>query len=134
MKLRTLFIPLVTDKLATTNATQGDSITELDVDLGDTFLHAEDVTLVTNTQQRTAFHNWTIGFYPGWSRTYENAVVNILGAAYINANGVMRHGAYNSQANFLPHTRPVLITKNASGTALESAIVSAGLLVKYWGV
>jgi hypothetical protein len=134
-KYRTVWVPLFDKLNVYTNGTTTVAYRDLDVQVGSMFLHAEDITLFTYAQQASAQFGWTIFFYPGWDRDNEDAVaVNILGTFISGVGQARQNPAYSTTANFRPHTRLVLGTKNLAGTAMESGVISAGLLIKTWGV
>jgi hypothetical protein len=138
-KWRSIYVELFRDRQVRTDGTSAQTprYEELDVDLGNLLLHAEDVTLISNTRVRTNNFGWNIALYSGWDRGSELGpfwLVGTTGTTWITATTAVRHPPYGALANFLLNSRVSLVTANSSAVStIESATISAGLLIRTWG-
>jgi hypothetical protein len=95
---------------------------------------AEEITLFTLGESMTVNLRWGIFLCSGYSRSFEAPPVQIGGTVGAVNPESLRHAPYNTVASFQLESRLQLGIGNATGTALESGIVSATIGLKLVGL
>lgn len=81
------------------------------------------IQLETLTEGRTAQHEWKVVLFYSLDGKLWSLPVDLVGA--ISANGDLVHNAFTDTTKFGLHIRLALAVRSASGSNLDSAIVSA---------
>ncbi|MCK6507744.1 hypothetical protein L6R53_30985 [Myxococcota bacterium] len=87
--------------------------------------HLDSITAHTQTQTRTAAHRWKLVMWTSIDgKTWSTTPVDLF-ANPITANGDLIHPPFSDKSWFGIHIKLGLAVSNSSGTAIESAVVTA---------